>query len=247
MGEIMERMYNIIIRMINHDALVAGFWFMKSLFWGNIIAFLCLFILKKSHVNFNYGIMFALLFVLSLIFVLDSYKRTLTFLYIGPQQLLSAFFILIGYLFSYFKIKKMNLFFSLVSFMLIFIGSFKWKMSTNLLTFDNIRVVPYIVSASLFVWSIYSFNWNVVNKSVLRLLDYMGKNTLQILIWHFSCFKIVSLIIVVIYELPFSRLKEFLFLVDYSLNGWCFAYFIFGITIPLLINRAISLFLQHGK
>ena len=49
-----------------------------------------------------------------------------------------------------------------------------------------------------------------------KALDFIGKNTLTILTWHFLAFKLVSLSIIGIYDLPIERLAEFPVIKEYS-------------------------------
>ena len=59
-----------------------------------------------------------------------------------------------------------------------------------------------------------------------KALDFIGKNTLTILILHFLIIKLVSLVIIGIYDLPIERLAEFPVIKEYSQQGWWIAYFI---------------------
>lgn len=59
-----------------------------------------------------------------------------------------------------------------------------------------------------------------------KALDFIGKNTLTILILHFLIIKLVSLVIIGIYDLPIERLAEFPVIKEYSQQGWWIVYFI---------------------
>ena len=69
---------------------------------------------------------------------------------------------------------------------------------------------------------------------------YIGNNTIQILTWHFLCFKIVSLIIILVYHLPIEHLAEFPTISDYSASGWRICYFLIGILIPVIGTLVIT-------
>ena len=66
-----------------------------------------------------------------------------------------------------------------------------------------------------------------------KTLRFIGENTLTILTWHFLSFKIVSLMIVVVYGLPFSYIGMHPVIPDYSHMGWFVVYTIVGIVVPL--------------
>lgn len=64
-----------------------------------------------------------------------------------------------------------------------------------------------------------------------KALDFIGKNTLTILTWHFLAFKLVSLLVIGIYDLPIDRLAEFPVITEYSRQGWWIAYFIVAMVV----------------
>ena len=73
----------------------------------------------------------------------------------------------------------------------------------------------------------------VVEKS--RILNVIGKNTLDIMALHFMVFKLVSLIIIVCYELPINRLADYPVLLGVG-GAWWVLYTIVGIAIPTLFS-----------
>lgn len=79
----------------------------------------------------------------------------------------------------------------------------------------------------------------ILNQSFMRKpLVYIGEHTMSILIWHFSVFKIVSLIYVICHHMPVSTvgmgrtLNSGLYMHGY---GWI-VYSIAGVSIPLLVS-----------
>ena len=68
---------------------------------------------------------------------------------------------------------------------------------------------------------------------VRNVLVYVGNNTLTVLTWHFLCFKIVSLIIVRLYDLPIEQLACFPIIPEYV--SWWVVYFIVGAGVPLTV------------
>lgn len=76
----------------------------------------------------------------------------------------------------------------------------------------------------------------------MATLEFIGQNTLTILTWHFLSFKVVSLIIIKIYDLPIERLSEFPVISEYATKGWWVAYFIMAMLVSnvfALFNRSI--------
>lgn len=72
---------------------------------------------------------------------------------------------------------------------------------------------------------------------IQEYLVYIGNNTLTVLTWHFLCFKLVSLILIIYYKEPIARLAEFPVITEYSRNGWFIIYFLFGIFIPIKMSK----------
>ena len=64
-----------------------------------------------------------------------------------------------------------------------------------------------------------------------------GNNTLSILTWHFTCFKIISYLIVLVNNEPFNRIAEFPQIRTYSREGWWIVYTIVGVILPLIISQ----------
>lgn len=71
-------------------------------------------------------------------------------------------------------------------------------------------------------------------KVVCRLLIYVGKNSLAIVILHFLCFKIVNYFGVIINKLP--RFLIAAFPVLYKNGNWWIAYSIVGVFVPIILS-----------
>lgn len=100
-------------------------------------------------------------------------------------------------------------------------------------SYSNKRFIPYIITAVLASWSFYSLFDKMKSSQGIcaKILDFIGKNTLTILTWHFLAFKLVSLLIIGIYGLPIERLAEFPVITEYSKQGWWIAYFIVAMVV----------------
>ena len=100
-------------------------------------------------------------------------------------------------------------------------------------SYSNKRFIPYIITAVLASWSFYSLFDKMKSSHGIcaKALDFIGKNTLTILTWHFLAFKLVSLLIIDIYDLPIERLAEFPVITEYSQQGWWIAYFIVAMVV----------------
>jgi fucose 4-O-acetylase-like acetyltransferase len=67
-----------------------------------------------------------------------------------------------------------------------------------------------------------------------NLITNIGNKTIEILTWHFLCFKIVSMIIIAYDGLPIEHLAEFPVMRPYNTQGWWICYFIIGVAVPVI-------------
>lgn len=125
---------------------------------------------------------------------------------------------------------------SLLAFALMVFNSFHNLIEVAVPFNDPIKVVPYMITAVLGTWCVYSLPWHRMKEKFTSSMEFVGNHTLTILTWHFLCFKIVSLIIVVVYNLPIERLAEFPAIGEYTNRGWFVLYTIVGIGLPLLMT-----------
>lgn len=150
------------------------------------------------------------------------------FINISTQAFAAALLIYIGYGLAKFRVKPFNYWQIGLALTITLTGSFVWNMAMDQNSYSNKRFIPYILTAVLASWSFYSLFDKMKSSQGIcaKVLDFIGKNTLTILTWHFLAFKLVSLLIIEIYDLPIERLAEFPVIKEYSQQGWWIAYFI---------------------
>ena len=73
----------------------------------------------------------------------------------------------------------------------------------------------------------------------------LGENTLPIMALHFLSFKIVNLLLVIIYSLDFNFISSFPIIEDFSYMWW--GYSLFGLFIPIIFTRMYKLLLGYLK
>ncbi len=168
--------------------------------------------------------------------LINKYDLWVPFVHIGAQATVGGTFFMIGHVFSAYNIKRFNtceMFFSMVT---LIIGSFFWPVSLadgSYVNFTNKVIVPYIFTAVLAVWSLYSLPWKIINGRLKVIFEFIGRNTLTILTWHFLCFKVVSFLLIIIFSLDIKHLGEFPILHDFAGKGWWIVYVFGGILLPL--------------
>ena len=166
--------------------------------------------------------------------------------YLGVNSLsfLCASIFVFGYYYSKINIRITG-FRLIFLFILVCIGSIFWP--TTMLEYNIVNMLTYFVTAivgAIICFELSRFLANNYNYMKEKLI-YIGNHTMAILVWHFLCFKLVSLLIIYIYQLPIQRLAEFPVIADYALHGWWLVYMVIGVIIPLGIDYMFSILKGH--
>lgn len=247
---------DIILHMEVSELLVRPLWFLNALFWGTIFAFVFLaiphFFLRNSARKYMCsGYILSLGGALLICIILCTLNMTFTILYIGPRTFLTAAFIMIGFIASRYDLGNLHPFLMLICVMITFIAMnlYLIRMKDNLYVAKD--TVPYFVVATMMTWTLYSLPWNKVHGNIKTALLYIGENTLPIFIWHFLAFKLVSLFIIAVYDLPINYLGAFHVIYEYANKGYFVLYTIVGLCIPLVLKMIIlyfkGLFLNYKR
>lgn len=231
--DILSHLSELLIRMQGQEQLLGGYWFLKALFFGSIISFIGLWMMRmvseKLKLKYSCCALFGGAFLVIGCLALNLIDRPISILCVDVTCLMAAVFFWVGHLFAIFEIKKFGKVKMLLSIFVVALGSYVWPMKMGMPHYQMLKLIPYIISAVLGTWCIYSVSWERMGKKAALLLQFVGMSTLTILTWHFLAFKIVSLIIVEIYALPMARLAEFPVISEYAWLGWWIAYFFVAI------------------
>lgn len=103
---------------------------------------------------------------------------------------------------------------------------------------SNKVIIPYCICAimgSIVTMQIGNRLSFIVNEKLKQMLIYVGEHTIAILTWHFVCFKIVSLFIVKLENLPIEMIGSFPIILG-AHPIWVVPYTIIGLLLPLLID-----------
>ena len=229
------------------DNLLSAIWFLKTLFFVNIL-FITFNIISKKIFNNNEYIKFICIIILTYIFfyALRYGYNPVTYFNPNNKKVLSVllsifdcrnFFLLSIYYFGslYKKLERkiqLNIYIS-VFFTLFLIIVSKWR---------TIDVANYNFTSPHFfiicgLCGIYT-NLYLAKKILLlkyNFLESLGKASLYIMLLHFLAFKLVNLIFVIIYKLPLENISAYpvLPINEYS---WII-YTLFGVIIPLLLHK----------
>lgn len=169
---------------------------------------------------------------------MNIFKLHVPYFYIGERELLATFFIVSGWMYRYLDLKiEENGKIIPLMLLVVITGSILWPCS--MITLESWKVLPYIFSALAGIFIVFSLCKMLTREEglVSKWLIYVGNNTLTILIWHFSVFKMVSAIIIGIYELPVQSISEFPVMKVYSQQGWWILYLVLGVVGPTLMSK----------
>ena len=131
-------------------------------------------------------------------------------------------------------VDKYSVYVLLVCTLLLVIGSLYWH--GEMLDMNWIHTVPYFISAIAGSIIVMKLSKLFADKTrwFSNLISNIGNKTIEILTWHFLCFKIVSLMIIAYYGLPIEHLAEFPVMKPYNTQGWWVCYFIIGVAVPVM-------------
>lgn len=225
MAEYVERCFRILFGLHGHEQLLGGYWFIPQLLYASIIGFLTIKYVKNLYLGM--GIMLGLAFMTSI------FDLRVPFWSIRSLTFLSTSFFLAGYLYK--KKYTWDKWYMSVAFAIV-VAIASVYCFTTMLSFKAIEILPYFFCGVLGTVMVLNLGKYISSRENVfkRLLIYAGNNTMTVLTWHFLCFKLVSLCIIYLYNLPIEQLACFPIIPEYK-DAWWPAYFIIGTGVPLLL------------
>lgn len=226
----------VLLTLTKDGQLFGATWFLATLFQVTLIYRLTDYFLKgNKYKSYILLVLFSLAGIVGFVITLPlTLSRTL---------ILSMFFAIGAFAKNKgisFSISKSKMITS-ISFTVLFfvIGYFNdAKMSAN----EYSNPVLFVIGATISSYALIYFsrcleeNKNIILSKLVAILSFIGRNSLDIVIWHFVAFRIVIVIQLILngIELSLNNVFEYYPYYDNS-NGWWIVYFIVGISIPLLI------------
>lgn len=216
----------IIFAMNETEQLLGGYWFIKELFIGAFISFLVFKYIK----NLYYG--GAILLLLAILLSLADFY--VPFFNICSRSFLASFFIVMGRCYKLFWGKTDTWYYTFVFASCVFVGSIYFGAS--MLRYETFHIIPYSGCAILGTIMMLNISHSISqrNNLVTSLLLFIGSHTLEILTWHFLSFKIVSLLLVVLYGLPLEMISQFPVIESKASSFWIL-YTMVGVGFPICI------------
>ena len=212
----LTKAFYIVFTINNFEELLGGYWFMRSLFWCSIISY---FIIKLFSPKF--GMIALFLISIGLLII----NKRIPYFDIGAREFIASQFFVCGYIYRKSNYKwELSKHIYPIAIILITTGTFFWRASMG--WFQSMtwwKVFPWVSTAFWGIIAIYALSIKINNSEKLSpVFSFIGEHTLEILTWHLLCFKLVSYIIVTIYNQ------------DLSPRGWWIAYLLVGCGVPLL-------------
>lgn len=225
------------------EQLLGGYWFLSQLFWASLFSWCFLKICKYTLI----GITFSL--IVSALFKFLDY--TIPYTCISGLTFMSVAFFLTGFGLKKYCIKTIG-WWGLVCAALVYVGTFYWY--SELPSCPTSKMIPYFLTAVLGTLMTMQFSRNINQMKsssfydlIWRFLVYVGDHTIEILTWHFLCFKLVSLFEIWIEGRPIEMLAMFPVLESPDVNIWWLFYTVVGVGMPLLMVWARCSIVQIVK
>lgn len=225
--DVVKNVAKIVLAMNETEMLLGGYWFLKELFLGSFLALGCFKFLKNDYLGAA---------VLLLIAIAMSWLDVeVPAVHIASRTFFAGFFIVMGRAYKRLGVDADKWAVTLLAFVVVALGSV-W-CGTSMLGFSAIQVIPYSVCAILGTIMVLnlSHRLSLHQNVVKRMLMFIGDHTLEVLTWHFLTFKLVSLLIIWVHDLPIVQLACFPTINEYSAFYWPL-YSIVGIALPMILS-----------
>lgn len=223
-----------IILFRGNTEMLGATWFLPILFFISIIYAIIEFIIRNCKKKTREYIQIAL----SIIFLGIGYgliQKNINFF--GVQIFTCYIFFDFGNNFNKYKIKSkdiINCIKFIVSFVILVILN---KYGNIELAKNEYTNIAYYISVSIAGWYfIYELAYFISKSNkIAKILQYIGKNTMPILILHFIAFKVINIIGVLILNQDRSLISKFP--VAFKNNYIWIVYTVSGIILPLYFNE----------
>lgn len=238
-SDFIDRFLHIVFTMTGHDQLADPFWFFKQLLLSSILVFVVEYALRSFRSKLKYLIVFLVL--LSLTIISKFFGWGLPVIWNLSIIFLSACFFFLGYIYKRFELKSIPPYLGFLALMILILGVYLYDDYLDMLWYTWKNVTLYIVMALVGVFMALSFSQIMERTPFNHILYYIGNHTMIIFILHLLIFKIVSLLKIFIYHMPYNQLADFKVIQEYNDFFWVI-YSIVGVSLPLVLERIVYKF-----
>lgn len=216
--------------LVDMEQLLGGFWFLPSLLFASILCLLYYKIVGIGRRQLVAGII-GLVAVSELMNYYDIH-----FYHLQYRNFLASAYFMSGTLLQTIKIEEIRKKGFIVTTALIFMSVSWFGGKVEMVSLNYINLVPYFVKSIIISWGFIIVLEGIKYKNWARYLTYIGVKTMDLLIFHFLAFKIISFLKIKIYGMDMSNLSKFPVIEENNSVFWI-VYVILGVIICLSYSR----------
>lgn len=223
--------------MTKTEQLLGGFWFLRSLLFASIISVLWYrFILPLG--NKYWMLLIGILLSLTISLLLKHFSFSIR--YFNNVNFLATAFFMTGTLVSQIKVSVKSQK-TIVASSIVLLCITAIYMPCNMLEIKSVQIIPYFITSSVISYGILTICFYARPSKYIDWISKVGGRTMDILIFHFLSFKIVSLIKCLHYNISLNQLCGFPVIIEYNEYYWII-YSVVGVIASLTIAKIINLF-----
>jgi fucose 4-O-acetylase-like acetyltransferase len=205
----------IVTRMHNAGGMFGTAWFLKELFWGNLIFYATLRLVNMLNGKWRLKIgkeLATVIVLLVLTEVMSGFKLRIPYFCVTSMSVKAAFFIAFGYLWKQ-RDWQLNKYVVLLGGIISIVAVLMMD-NAGYLSIGTVRMTVRLVPAILGTMCVFEVSRWIVDsrKSIVefieRGLEYVGQHTLSIVMLHMLAFKLVSYVLIRVYHLPIEQLAS---------------------------------------
>jgi fucose 4-O-acetylase-like acetyltransferase len=239
LSQALQRLVNIVFSMAGYDEFLAGaFWFFRALLISSIL-FLILYRLLDGRSKWLHGSNVAIVIVLAAIafaaFRISNGLKVTTVVQGGIRENWGVIFFGIGMIYRNYEAKLREYWWLSLIFCALLVGGATiplggMSLAPNL---HDAFVLPLTGTIGFLMVHQVSAAIDRHDNFIKQFLAFCGENTLYIFVFHISAFKLVSLLKIWIFNLPFAEVG--CHMVVHEPHDWYFwiFYTIVGVGLPL--------------
>lgn len=221
----------IVTRMSHNEDFLRTFWFLKELFWGNLIFYGLLKLWKGRAIPTTISLL-----VLSEVAILTHFR--IPYFGITFLPIFAAFYIAVGYSWRHgeWQLDRwwkwlIGIFVMAITIVLNYHSFHSFMVNVTQLSLP-LSVLPAI-AGTMMVFELCRYLQQYLNGWGRSLMLYIGNHSLFIMALHFLAFKIVLLLEIKVYDLPIEKLSELPIIYD-NVHMWSIIMCtILGVLLPL--------------
>lgn len=232
----------IVTRMSMNEGLLGTFWFLKELFWGNLIFYATVKLVKWQLDIGKWRLGAEWLTVIEL-FVLTEivciFHLRVPYFGVGQTSLYAAFFIGVGYLWKKSEWNTNRWWIWVIGITSVFAEASLIKGTVAIDAQTPMSLIYYAVTAifgTMVMFNISKWLNLCLHGSMQSAMLFIGEHTLSIMALHFISFKIVTLGCITVNQLPIERLEDFPVIRNFAITGCGVLLYMFvGLSVPLVL------------